>query len=236
MLGLINKSLANTTLSLAAYYIPDSMMNGVVENFGAAILAGPLRFSYADTWSIWASAVGSVNSINWGLQFAYVDGDADIIVAATGASLVNTGWDATYGVAGKIGSSWGDLDAELVVGYINDGDYSLKTAGAGSAGTASAFWTFNGDFGGDIVGDDVWSIRADAGYKLPVGKIFGNIGYWDAGGDAAWDKAFDIRVGYKFTVAGINSKIEYRYLDLDGQNGEPDDTRQRIRVEAYYKF
>jgi hypothetical protein len=208
MLAMINKSLANTTLAMSAYYVPESNFNW-----------------QEDMWSIWASAVGSVDTINWGVQVAYVDGDAP------------AGWslDATFGIAAKIGSAWGDFDAQLVAGYINDGDFSFKTAGAGiwGQGTASAFWTFNGDFGGDIVGDDVWSVRVDAGYKLPVGKVFGSLGYWDADAGAFFDNAFDFRIGYKFNVAGIDSKIEYRYLDLDNSL---DDTRQRIRVEAYYKF
>ena len=208
MLAAINKSLANTTLALSAYYVPESNFN-----------------LQEDMWSIWASAVGSMDTIKWGVQVAYVDGDDP-------AGLSE---DATFGIAGKIGSTWGDFDAQLVAGYINDGDFSLKTAGAGGLGTASAFWTFNGDFGGDIVGDDVWSIRVDAGYKLSFGKLFGNVGYWDAGSGAGFDNAFDVRVGYKFNVAGINSKIEYRYLDKE-LNGGGSDTRQRIRVEAYYKF
>ena len=251
MLGLINKSLANTTLSLAAYYIPESKLNGLVGNVIAADLALPNRTSYADTWSIWASAVGSVNSINWGLQFAYVDGDADTVVAATGATIANTGWDATYGVAGKIGSSWGDFDAELVVGYINDGDYSLRTAGY-AGGSPSAFWTFNGDFGGDTVGQDQWAIIAKAGYKLGNGKLYGNVGYWEfdenvdnvvGGTNEPWDNAFDVRIGYKFKIMDIDAQVEYRYLDVEREASaahpllrNDDFTRQRIRVEAYYKF
>jgi len=208
MLAMINKSLANTTLSMSAYYVPKANFN-----------------FKEDMWSVWASAVGNVDTITWGLQGAYVDGDDPAGISQK----------ATYAVAAKIGSTWGDLDAQLVAGYINDGDFSLKTAGAGPLGSASALWTFNGDFGGDIVGDNVWSIRADAGYKLPVGKVFGKIGYWNAGSKALWDSAIGVRVGYAVKIAGINTKVEYRYLNQDMSVGS-DHTRQRIRVEAYYKF
>ncbi len=203
MLAMINKSLANTTLALSTYYIPSSNFTPSLE----------------DTWSVWASAVGNANAVNWGVQVAYVDGD-------------QAGWDSTFGVAAKIGSKWGDLGAELVVGYINDGDYSLKTAGSGRG--TSAFWTFTGDFGGDIVGDNVWSIMLKANYDLHEnGKLFGIVEYFDADNNAVFDSATDLRLGYKFKVLGLDSKIEYRYLDIDNA---ADVTRQRVRVEAYYKF
>ncbi len=236
MLGLINKSLANTTLSLAAYYIPESKLNDLAANVRAAATAGVNRTAYEDTWSVWASAVGSANNINWGLQFAYVDGDVHQIVAATGAAVANSGWDATYGVAAKVGSSWGDFDAELVVGYINDGDYSLRTAGY-AGGSPSAFWTFNGDFGGDVMGDEARSVLLKAGYKVGNGKVFGNYGYWDVDSGSNTATANDVRVGYKFNLASVNAKIEYRYLDQELRNLANDDIeRHRVRVEAYYKF
>ena len=34
---------------------------------------------------------------------------------------------------------------------------------------------------------------------------------------------------------GVDSKVEYRYRDRTIKDAE-DETRQRIRVEAYYKF
>ena len=208
MLAMINKSLANTTLSVTGYYAPDSVLSGG-----------------EDQWSIWASAVGSVDTVNWGLQAAYVDGDV-------------TGSDATFGIAGKIGSSWGDFSATLVASYINDGDYSLKTAGSG-LGT-SAFWGngFGGFFtNGDIAGaaGDVSAVRVDMSYKLPVGKLFGGIGYAWYDDDAAspvYEDGFGARIGYSFPVldTGVHGKVEYRYAD------NYDNTRQRIRVEAFYKF
>lgn len=226
MLAVINKSLANTTLAMSGYYVPDSRLT-----VGAS--------SPADVWSIWASAVSSYDTIHYGLQVAYVAGDAKW---SNGADF-----DATFGIAGKIGSSWGDLDAELVAGYINDGSYSLKTA-ASRRGT-SAFWTFNGDFGGDvtnatILGGDLihnesqWSLMLKFGYKIGLGKLHGNLSYIDyddAGVTRDWTKAYGGIVGYKFNIAGVDTNIEYRYRNIERVNID-DQKRQRVRVEAYYKF
>ena len=208
MLALINKSLENTTLSMSAYYFPDDTF---------------LSATPEDIWSVWASSMTNFDTFHFGLQGAYVDGDVN-------------GFDATYGVAAKIGSTWGDFSAEGVVAYINDGDYSLRTAGTG-AGT-SAFWgiTYAGFFTtGDIAADDQLVTRLDMEYKVLGGKLFGGVAYVDYGDAAAFDNGFGARIGYKFTVAGVNANVEYRYADYDGQFA-PDTTKQRIRVEAYYKF
>ncbi len=206
MLAMINKSLANTTLTLTGYYVPKAF--------------GPKA-----EWSIWGSALTSFDTIKAGLQVAYVDGD-----------YANT--DATFGIAGKVGSSWGDFDATLIAGYINDGDYSLMTADTG-AGT-SAFWTDN-EMNGDSYQQNQWALLLKAGYKLPVGKVYGSLGYWDFSNNSNllvnMDNAWGARLGYKFTVAGVNAKVEYRYRDISYSTaGVPDAKRQRIRVEAYYKF
>ncbi len=211
MLALINKSLENTTLSMSAYYFPkDNLIPSTT---------GP-----EDIWSVWAAAETNYDTFHFGLQGAYVDGDFN-------------GMDTTYGIAGKIGSSWGDFSAEGVVAYINDGDYSLKTAGTG-AGT-SGFWgnSFGGFFtNGDTVGDDQTIVRVDMAYNVFGGKLFGGLGYVDYGDTFAFDNGFGGRIGYKFTVAGVNANVEYRYADYSGQAGVPDLTKQRVRVEAYYKF
>ncbi len=230
MLALINKSLANTTLAVSGYYFPDA--NYQIPDFDNT-LGGKNPYGDgtnwvlnknggADMWSIWASAVSNFDSVKTGLQVAYVDGDF-------------AGSKETFGVAGKIGTTWGDFDATLIAGYINDGDYFLTTAGSG-VGT-SAFWTDNEEVG-DIYGVSQWALLVKAGYKLPVGKIYGSLGYWDFDDDATFnlDNTFGARLGYKFTVAGVNAKVEYRYRNRSMTNGVADQTRQRVRVEAYYKF
>jgi len=198
MLSAINKSLANTTLTLTGYYVPKAF--------------GPKA-----AWSVWGSSVSNFDGVKAGLQVAYVDGDY-------------TGTDATFGVAAKVGSSWGNLDATLIAGYINDGDYTLNLGGT------SAFWTDNEE-AGDVAANKQYAMLVKAGYKLPVGKVYGSLGYWNFDDQVAGDLdyTFGARLGYKFTVAGVNAKVEYRYRNRNYVSA-PDQTRQRIRVEAYYKF
>jgi len=200
MLALINTSFADTTITLNGYYLPESRINwngGAVE----------------DVWSLWASVVGKFGTIGWGVQTAYVDGEVP-------------GWDSTAGIAGKLSSKWGDLDASIVAAYINDGDYSMRAAGSGLED--GAFWTDN-EMAGDTYGENQWAFLAKAGYKLSFGKVYGSLGYWAFDGNTVRD-TFGARLGYKFKIAGISNKIEYRYRD-DG-----DRTRQRVRLEAYYRF
>ncbi|WP_457607920.1 hypothetical protein [Nitratifractor sp.] len=213
MLGLVNKSLSDTTISMAAYYVDDSK-HDINRAAGA---------STKDTWSLWANFVTDLDSVKFGLQGAYVDGD-----------YANA--DATYAIAGKVGSGWGDFDAELLASYINNGDYSLRMAGTGLED--SALWT-NYEEDADIFkGQGQAAIMARAGYKLPFGKIYGGIEYTDYDhsnnvGDR--ENTFGARAGYKFNIAGVDAKVEYRYRDREIRDRR-DETRQRVRVEAFYKF
>jgi hypothetical protein len=213
-LGMINKSLENTTLSAIGYYFADATYDipGVAK-------IGPAE----DLWSIWAAVESDFDGVNAGLQLAYVDGDV-------------SGNDATVGVAAKVGSSWGDLTAGLVVGYI-DGDYSLRTAGSGVG--SSAFWTdaLGGSMTADATGYSQFDIKATASYKLSYGKLWGDIAYFDYDGDVTGDRdnTFGARIGYSFTVAGVDASVQYRAWSEDRINLDTLD-KQRIRVEAFYKF
>ena len=217
MLGFINKSLSNTTITVSGYYVPENKLD---LNY-----AGTAK----DNWSLWAVAESNINDINFGVEGAYVDGDYS-----------NT--DATFAIAGKIGSQWGNFDAQLIASYISDGDYSIAMVGAGTGVEDSALWTDNEDNAdiihhatGDTQGQS--AVLVQAGYKLPVGKVYGSLGYWDYNNvkNTYLDNTFGARVGYKFNVMGVDSKVEHRYRDRS-YNNRNDETRQRIRVEAYYKF
>ncbi len=230
-LGIINKSFANTTISVTGYYVPDSL----VVNAGAP--AAALQDAENNIYSVWASVVTQINDWTVGVQGAYVDGDAKH--AVTGRDV-----DATYAVAVKAGTDWlcGDLHTDFVGWYINDGEYSLKTAGA-AVGT-SGFWgnSFGGEFNGDIASPvDGYSRtggRVDFTYKLWGGKLFGGVGYEDFDGSAATDIDNQVggRIGYSKKIFGLDTTVQYRYLDVSAVNSANDFTRQRIRVEAYYKF
>jgi hypothetical protein len=118
---------------------------------------------------------------------------------------------------------------------------------AGTQLEDSALWTDNED-NADIVrhydpqnsvdySQGQAAILVKAGYALPVGKLYGSLGYWDYDNAKSGDleNTFGARLGYKFNVMGVDSKVEYRYRDRTIKDAE-DETRQRIRVEAYYKF
>jgi hypothetical protein len=221
MVGLVNKSLADTTIDVAGYYVPDSLFDRNNPNPGQGSTA-------RDTWSLWADVVSDFGGYTVGLQGAYVDGDYGRT-------------DATYAIAAKVGSKWGALDAELAASYITDGDYSLMLAGTGLED--SALWTDNeenadrytGMNSGNSQGQS--AILLKAGYALSFGKLYGSLGYWDFDNASAGDIEHTVgaRLGYKFKVMGVDSKVEYRYRDRSIKDAK-DETRQRIRVEAYYKF
>jgi len=217
MLGLVNKSLSNTTISAMGYYLPESKYD----------LNRAVDADAKDTWSLWANFVTNNDGFFYGLQGAYVDGDYN-------------GADATFAIAGKIGSRWGNFNAEVAASYINNGDYSLQMAG--TTLEDSALWTFNEDAANIAWHPDGKSqgeagILVKAGYKLPVGTVYGSLGYWDYDNvkDTYIENTFGARAGYKFNVAGVDAKVEYRYRDQEYKNNK-DKTRQRLRVEAYYKF
>jgi hypothetical protein len=216
MLAAINKSFSDTVISLNGYYIPDSELN---------ILTG-YTTQIADTWSVWGSVVTKTGDIDLGIQGAFVDGDVD-------------GWDSTYGVAIKAGTSWGDLYTELRAGYINDGDYRLAMAGAGTGVEDSSFWTDIYDISGDTYGAEQWSIQARVKYSLQNGSsLYGAIGYWDFDDHPKWgdeDNAWSMHAGYKFKIFDTNAKLEYRYRNFEYYHSA-DRERQRVRIEAYYKF
>ena len=221
MLGAVNKSLADTTVTLNGYYLPQSELLTIQgDKIGRTV-------GREDTWSLWGSGVGTLGTVTLGVELAYSDGTA-------------SGWDSTYGVAAKIGSKWGAFDAELIAGYINGGDYSLAGAGGGTGVEDSAFWTDTYDISGDTYGADQWSLQTRMNYRLPAsyGALYGILGYWDFGHHADWGdekKAWNLRAGYRFDVLGVDTKVEYRYRTFSYYH-DKDKTRQRIRVEAYYKF
>jgi hypothetical protein len=224
-LGIINKSIADTTISVTGYYVPENMADIHY------LLGGSVNGTEENTWSVWASVVSNVGDWTVGVQGAYVDGDYNNI-------------DATYAVAAKLGTDWlcGDLHTDFVGWYINDGEYSLKTAGS-TLGT-SAFWgnSFGGEFNGDVAsvvnGYSRTGGRVDFTYKLWGGKLFGGVGYEDFDGSLPSDVDNQVggRIGYSTKIMGLDTTVQYRYLDVSAVNSAFDRTRQKIRVEAYYKF
>ncbi len=225
-LGAIYKGIENTTLSTMLYYIPSE---------GAA----------GKAYSAWAAIESKIQSVNVGLQLAYTKADHGSIAHLKydndnnpNTPLVDTpDEDATYGIAGYIGTNFNGLDVKLTLAYINDGDGSLTLSQSTMAGqlqeATSGFWgaSFRA-FGGNAnyTAGKQKIARLDLGYKLPdnYGKIYGGVAMDDPDNGKT---AVAARVGYDFTVYGVNAKIEYRYVKNFASKKD-----HRIRVQGVYKF
>lgn len=164
--------------------------------------------------SAWVSAETKAGAVDLGLQVAYAKFDAT---------------KQTTGVAGYIGGNLGDVSAKLTAAYLNSGTTTLNLGGT------SGFWGNAGvdAFGGDVVAGagKQTIVNLGLGYAIPnAGKI-----YFDAKYDKPdnGEKAYGARLGYKFKVAGVKAKVEYRYLkNADFTKSK----KQRIRVEGVYNF
>ena len=231
ILGAVNRSIPDTKVSVSGYYLPKSLHDINRYDYGAGGI--PVIDNGAkDVWSIWADSVTNYHGAKVGIQGVYVDGD----YAGTGA---------TYAVAGKIASSLGRLNATIAASYINNGDYSLRLAGTKLED--SALWTDNEE-SGDIIrhynplvnmdySQGQVAVLATFGYRLAFGRLYGSLGYWDYDHARSGDQteSFGGRVGYGFDLSGVRTRVEYRYRDRALKESD-DQKRQRIRIEAYYKF
>ncbi len=206
-LGAVYKGISNTTLSGVLYYIPSENGKG-------------------KAYSAWAAVESKINSVNVGLQLAYAKADPYSI-----ASLNNNDNDASYGIAAYAGTKYNAFDVKLTLAYLNDGDASLslnpKTAGE----LISGFWGASYHvMGGNVISGNKQTIaRLDMGYTLAnKSRIYGGVA---VDSPDHGDTAYAARVGYDFTIKGVNAKVEYRYHK--GFDGLKD---QRIRVQGVYKF
>ncbi len=207
-LSAIYKGISNTTLSSALYYMPKNGTKG-------------------KAYSAWAAVESKANSVNFGLQMAYAKADAGSL-----ALLGRPGTKASLGIAAYAGTKLDAFNLKLTLAYLNDGDATLSLSKTGSKpNPGSAFWGATYKVMGEntISGNKQKIARLDMGYTLAnKNKIYAGI---------AVDKpdtgktAYAARVGYKFKIAGVAAKAEYRYhKGFDGKND------QRFRVQGIYKF
>ncbi len=205
-LGFVNKSVADTTISAVGYYLPDAAIDAAGDTY--AEYAG---FATVDT---------KFDAYKVSFQAAYVGGDEEV------------GTDATFAVGAKVSGNFGMFDASLAASYINDGDFALAYAGG--------YWLYTAnEIDAQIGGYATTAILAKVGAKVGIGKLYGSLGYWlvdsnDVAGEE--DNVLGARVGYKFKVAGVATKIEYRYRNTVLNGDSEDVTRNRVRIEATYKF
>ena len=216
-LGFVNKSIANTTVTAVGYYVPD-----------ATIIAGTDQAVYSGFLTV-ASKFG-----DYGVKamVAAVGGDS-----ANSIYSFNALGDTTFGVEGEISGNFGMFDAKLAASYVNDGSFKLNPVTGYSALATDKAEAFEVYVGAGGVSHAVTGVTLDLGVKAGPGKLYGSLGYWDFDTTAAADRDNTVgaRVGYKFKVAGISTKVEYRYRDRTANNGTETE-RHRVRIEAQYKF
>ncbi len=205
MLAAEYTGIANTTIDTSAYYIPSNGAQG-------------------KAYSVWASAETKVSNINLGLQAAYADADAGSI------AQLGAGTDSSYAISAYAGTKFDAFDAKLTLTYMNDGDAKLNLDG----GTSALWSDFSaGALGYEVVPGNKQEIaKLDLGYTLPsnYGKVYlSTIADKPDHGKTAYGAA----LGYKFKVAGVNSKVEYRYIKNKNFTSSKN---QRIRIEGTYKF
>ena len=191
MLGAINKSIANTTLSFAGYYVKDLANDLATTN----VTAGT-----SDYVSVWAAAETKVSDVNLGLQLVYAKAK---------------GQDKTLGVAGYAGTNFNGLDVKLTLAYLNDGNSNIAFSNPNSG---SGFWGASYYvFGGNVKAGNKQKIaKLDLGYKIDgYGKVYAGVA---ADKPDTGKTAIAARVGYDFKVMDVNAKIEYRFAkDFGGK-------------------
>ncbi|NPA27580.1 MAG: hypothetical protein GXN91_00835 [Epsilonproteobacteria bacterium] len=191
MVGAINKSLADTTLSGAAYYIPDFEPD-------------------VDASSVWAAAETKFNNFDLGLQLAYADIDKDGYDSTVGvAGYVGT----TYNnLKAKLTLAYiNDGNAPLSLNR-----YGATDLYAPSSGFWGGTYRLFGGSSNPALGEQKIA-RLDVDYNIPgYGTIYAGVAADEPDNDDK-DTAVAARVGYKFKTLGFNNKIEYRYYDdFDG--------------------
>ena len=193
----------------------------------------PKLFNYGKTYSLWAMAQSKVSNVDLAFQAAYAKADA---------------LSSSFAVAASAGTTFGDLDAKLTLGYINDGktplnitqfDASTSTTGNPyNSVSSSVLSTFVDDnyytsFGGEVNGGKQKIVKLDLGYKLPYGKLVSTIAYDKTSGGTV-TKNLGAKLGYEFNVKGVDALVEYTYEKTTTTSGSS--KNQRIRVSGVYKF
>jgi len=200
-------------LNNALYIFPNSKYISNSDTFGTG----------EDIWSYWGDGVYRFRGFADAFQIVYTDGNQD--------------GEHTIALANQLRVFRKKYMFKMTLAYINDGDYSIKTAGFKFG--SSAFWgkSLNGEFGADTVKYKQYIARIDTHYKLDSGKIYGGVAYDNYDGEKKWhlDKAYAIQLGYMFKHNGIKYQLEYRYKHQEKISGDIFDKRH-IHFDIIYKF
>ncbi len=157
-----------------------------------------------------AQSSGNWTGFYGGLQLGYIDVDTNV-----------TGVDGDGAIGG------------IVLGY----DYDLGTWVVG--GGFDYDWT-DVDLSGAATVEDVWRLKARAGYKVnPQGLLYGTAGYAEAGTDTLGsDDGWFIGAGYEQIVApNVSIGAELLYHEFDNFNATGVDVdATTLQVRATYRF
>jgi len=199
-------------LNSALYFFPHSQYKFDNYIFG----------TNENLYSIWIDGIYRFHNFANAFQIAYSDGDDA---------------KSTIALANQIRVFRKQYMFKMTLSYINDGDYSLKTAGFGFG--SSAFWgkSLNGEFGADTVGYKQYIARVEGRYNLSHGNIYGGVAYDNYKGEKPWhlDMAYAFQLGYILNYDHIKYKLEYRFKHTEKLNDIILDKRH-IHFDIIYKF
>ena len=211
--GLVNKSFADTVITLAGYY---DLTGDDTKDDRA------LPFTYEIAGSIdkkWCDTDISIGA-------AYRTYDAKSFVNSNGDTITTGDYD--YMVGAYVVQHFGKVDAMFAATYVADED-SADDDFARSAGFYNKYVlkTMHG-----YLNREGWSIGGSlstdwCGYKLSAYGMYDQQGDYQAG------------TGVKKTIAGITFGIDYRYrhhVGDDIDSDQDDKNSQRLRASAIYNF
>ncbi|NKQ40901.1 MAG: hypothetical protein HF962_04950 [Sulfurovum sp.] len=208
VLGFVNSSIANTTISGVGYYTPVAVAVGTNEYVTYA------GFLTADT-----TFMGLKASVRGG----YVGGDDQASADGSG--------DATFGVGAKIGGTVDMFDWDLRGTYISDGQYEIGmmnpfyTSASQIVGTAS--YAVEANIAAKVGPGTLYAKGKYTDWDFE--DIVANTG--------SKDNSIEGRIGYKMKVfSDVTAKAEYRYKTTSMVRVDDDTVNQEIRLEATYAF
>ncbi len=174
-------------------------------------------------------------------KLAFVTAVATLAAGSAMAQSAND-WTGFYG-GGQIGyadvdTSASGVDGDGVIGGINLGyDYDLGDWVVG--GGFDYDWT-DVDLSSTANLEDVWRLRARAGYKVnPQGLLYATAGYAEAGTDnLGSDDGWFIGAGYEqFVTSNVTVAGEILYHEFDNFNATGVDVdATTFQVRAAYRF
>lgn len=174
-------------------------------------------------WSAWLYGSYKFHGFNNVLQIVYCDGNHDKT--------------KTIAIANQLRIYRKKYTLKATLAYINDGEYSIKSAGLGIGSSAFLGKSLNGEFGSDIKGYKQYITRVDAQYKLNNSKVYGGLAYNKHRSIKLYqlNKEYAIQLGYMLNYNHIHYQVEYRYKHQQ-RNNHTKYIKQHLHFDIIYKF